>query len=77
MALRGTTMTTILRKAKLAKADDRDLERYLSVDETAKFLTISQATVRFYLTKGKLKRYKLGSRTLIRLRDAEGLIREA
>jgi len=70
-------MTTILRKEpELATAADRILERYLTVQEAAQFLRISEATVRFHLTTKKLKRFKYGSRTLIRLRDAEALIVE-
>jgi excisionase family DNA binding protein len=54
-----------------------DRETYLTVKETAAFLKISPVTVWRLLGDGKLKKFKCGARTLIRLRDAEGLVREA
>jgi excisionase family DNA binding protein len=73
----GDAMTTLRKEPELASADKKLLERYLTVPEAAQFLRISEATVRLHLTKKTLKRYKYGTRTLIRLRDAESLIREA
>jgi excisionase family DNA binding protein len=57
------------------KASER--ETYLTVRETASFLKISTVTVWRMLGDGKLKKFKVGARTLIRLRDAEALVREA
>lgn len=52
-------------------------EEYLTVKETAVFLKMSEVSIRRFLTEGKLRRFKCGARTLIRLRDAQALIREA
>jgi excisionase family DNA binding protein len=60
----------------LSGADDRNLPRYLTIKEMAKFVNVSQAKIRLDLTKGRLKRYKYGQRTLIRLDDALSQIRE-
>jgi predicted transcriptional regulator len=68
---------SLLEKPDLATAADRILEKYLTVRECAEFLRISEATVRYYLTKKMLRRFKVGARTVIRLRDAEALVREA
>lgn len=52
-------------------------EVYITVKETAEFLRLSEISIRRLLTKKKLRRFKCGARTLIRLKDAEALIREA
>lgn len=52
-------------------------QKFLTVRETAAFLKLSEISIRRFLTQRKLKRFKVGSRTLIRLQDAESLIREA
>jgi len=50
---------------------------YITVRETAELTRLSEISIRRYLTQKKLTRYKCGGRTLVRLADAEALIREA
>jgi excisionase family DNA binding protein len=52
-------------------------ESYLTIKEAATFLRVSPVTVARLLRDRKLKRFKVGGRTLIRQRDAEALVREA
>jgi hypothetical protein len=54
---------------------ERDV--YLSVREAADFARISEISVRRLLTKKRLRRFKCGARTLVLLRDLQGLIHEA
>lgn len=49
---------------------------FLSCKEVASLLRISEIGVRRMLTQKKLRRYKVGSRTLIRTTEALALIRE-
>lgn len=51
--------------------------RFLSVQEAAELLRISQVSIRRYLGQGKLKRFKVGARTLLLHDEVLGLIREA
>jgi excisionase family DNA binding protein len=52
-------------------------QRFVSVQEAAEMLRISQVSIRRYLGQGKLKRFKVGSRTLLRHDEVMGLIRES
>lgn len=49
---------------------------FLSVSEAAQLLTISRVSIRRYLGMGKLKKYKVGARTLLRRDDVLALVRE-
>jgi excisionase family DNA binding protein len=60
-----------------APSDTRACVAFLSVKEAADMLKISQVSIRRYLGQGKLKRFKVGARTLIRHSDVMGLVREA
>ncbi len=51
--------------------------QYLSVAEAADLLRISKVSIRRYLGMGKLKKFKVGARTLIRREDVLALVREA
>jgi hypothetical protein len=62
---------------KLVNVPVPTLEPFLTVRETAALWRKSEASVRLALTLGKVKRYKVGQRTLIRLSDAQAMIREA
>ena len=59
--------------AKQVKPD----ETYLSVREAAQTLHLSEISIRRFLTKKKLKRFKAGARTLLLRSEVLGLIREA
>jgi excisionase family DNA binding protein len=50
---------------------------FITCKEAASLLKLSEISIRRFLTQKKLKRYKVGSRTLVRLSDALALIREA
>jgi excisionase family DNA binding protein len=54
--------------------------RLLSIPEAAAILRVSESTVRRFLTEGRLPRLKVGpganARTVLRLSDVLGLVRE-
>jgi excisionase family DNA binding protein len=50
---------------------------FLSVSQAAELLTVSKVSIRRYLGMGKLKKFKVGARTLIRRDDVLNLVREA
>jgi excisionase family DNA binding protein len=50
---------------------------FLSVSQAAELLTVSKVSIRRYLGMGKLKKFKVGARTLIRRDDVLALVREA
>jgi excisionase family DNA binding protein len=50
---------------------------YVSVREAARLLRISEIGIRRYLTQKKLRRFKVGSRTLVLQSEVMGLVREA
>ena len=49
---------------------------FISVKAAAELLSVSQVSIRRYLGQGQLKRFKFGSRTLLRRDDVMGLVRE-
>jgi excisionase family DNA binding protein len=51
-------------------------QNFITVKEAAGILKLSEISVRRFLTKRKLKRFKAGARTLIRLSEVLALIRE-
>jgi excisionase family DNA binding protein len=50
--------------------------QFVSVAEAAELIRISKVSIRRYLGQGKLKKFKVGSRTLIRREDVLALVRE-
>jgi len=57
-----------------------DSERLVTISVAADFLSVSQVTIRRYLTHKKLRRFKVGGpygRTLVKMGDVLGLVREA
>ncbi len=54
-----------------------EADRMIRVPEAAQILGLSEISVRRFLTKGTLRRYKASGRTLLRLSDVLGMIREA
>lgn len=63
--------------AKGAAQTSTAAEDFLTCRETSELLRLSEISVRRLLTEKKLKRYKIGARTLIRKSEALALIREA
>lgn len=59
------------------KAEVSETERMLSVREAAQLQRRLEVSVRRDMTNGKLRRFKCGGRTLLRLSDVLGQIREA
>ena len=51
-------------------------EEFLTVREGAALLKLSEASIRRYLTLKKLRRFKVGSRTLLKRGDVLGLVHE-
>ena len=51
--------------------------QYVTVREAARLLKLSEISIRRFLTQKKLRRFKIGSRTLILHAELIGLIREA
>jgi excisionase family DNA binding protein len=50
--------------------------QYISVKQAARVLNISEIGVRRFLTQKRLRRFKVGSRTLVLHAEVMGLIRE-
>jgi excisionase family DNA binding protein len=50
--------------------------QFVSVAEAAQLLRMSAVSIRRYLGQGKLKRYKVGARTLLRHDHVMALVRE-
>lgn len=51
--------------------------KFITIKQAAAFSTMSDVSIRRFLTRKKLTRYKLGSRTLIRLSELLAMIHEA
>jgi excisionase family DNA binding protein len=51
-------------------------ERLVSVPDAAAFLSVSEVTIRRNLTNKKLRRFKVGGRTLIKVGDLMALVKE-
>jgi excisionase family DNA binding protein len=51
--------------------------RFLTVKEAAELLRVSQVSIRRYLGQGRLRRFKVGARTLLQHDDVLALVRQA
>jgi helix-turn-helix protein len=49
---------------------------FVTVTAGAKIVKLAEPTIRRYLTTKKLRRYKIGGRTLIKVADLLGMIKE-
>jgi predicted site-specific integrase-resolvase len=65
-------MPSIASKKRIKKSEDL----YWSIPELCANLKIAESTARRYLTKGKLRRFKFGARTLILKQQALELVQE-
>ncbi len=54
-----------------------DADDFIDVRGAGKMLYVKDPTIRSWLTRGKLKRYKAGGRTLLRRSEVLALVREA
>jgi hypothetical protein len=62
--------------AKQTAIDPATLQQFVTCKQASEILKISEISVRRFLTQKKLKRFKCGSRTLVRLSEVLGLIHE-
>jgi excisionase family DNA binding protein len=60
-----------------AAAVKNDPDAMVNVREAAALVRLSEVSIRRYLTQKKLRRYKIGGRTLVRKSEVLGLIKEA
>jgi hypothetical protein len=51
-------------------------EKLVTVPAGADLLSVSQVTIRRYLTQKKLRRFKVGGRTLVKVGDLMNLVKE-
>jgi len=58
-----------------SKSPVREITAYITVGEAAEILRLSEISIRRYLTKKVLARYKAGGRTLLRRDDVVALIK--
>jgi len=57
--------------------DQRQAAEFITVPEAAEILRMSEISIRRFLTKNILIRYKAGNRTLLRRDDVLGMIKRA
>jgi excisionase family DNA binding protein len=73
----ATTMSkTALAKSTASSATLAPSGAYVSVKEAARLLKISEISVRRFLTLKRLRRFKVGSRTLVLQSEVLALVRE-
>jgi len=58
------------------EVDQEIFRQFVTCKQTADILKISEISVRRLLTQKKLRRFKCGARTLLRLSDVLALVRE-
>jgi excisionase family DNA binding protein len=63
-------------KAVASKPAVPNVGEFLTVREAAAILKLSEISIRRFLTLRKLKRYKVGSRTLLNAVEVRALVRE-
>lgn len=66
-----------MRKQATAIGSSPVQKRFLSIPEAAELLTVSKATIKHYLGIKKLKKFKVGTRTLLDYDDVLSLVRQA
>jgi excisionase family DNA binding protein len=52
-------------------------QKYITIREAAARLGLAPITIRKFLTAGKLRRYKVGARTLVRASEVDSLVKPA
>jgi len=65
------------RKPRIPAPPESVQREYVDIPTAAATVSVSAATIRRQLTKGTLKRYKFGARTLIRVSELMGQIKSA
>jgi excisionase family DNA binding protein len=66
-----------MKKTKSATPKVHENLVFLTVEEAADFLRISRVSIYRWIAQGRLKKFKVGSRTLLRRDDVHALISEA
>ena len=67
-------------RSNMELATKLDSERFVSVSAAAELLSVSEVTIRRFLTQKRLRRFKVGGpngRTLVRVSDLMKLVKEA
>jgi len=64
-------------KAKPGDARKPGERTYMSVKEAADWLSLSDVSVRRFLTQKRLRRFKAGGRTLVLFEEVKNLVNEA
>ena len=54
-----------------------DSRKFISINEAAMLVSVSEGMIRRFLERKQLTRYKLNSRTLVSASELLGLVREA
>jgi len=70
-------MPTAVKQSAKQTAIDAATQQFITCKQASEILTISEISVRRFLTQKKLRRFKCGSRTLLRLSEVLALVREA
>ncbi len=65
-----------MKKMKSESGPTQAGQAFISVKAAAELLSISQVSIRRYLGQGRLKRYKIGSRTVLSYDNVMTLVRE-
>ena len=65
-----------MKKTKSATPTVQENLAFLTVGESADFLRSSRVSIYRWIAQGKIKKFKVGSRTLLRRDDVMGLVRE-
>ena len=66
-----------MRKAKSTAPTIREDAVFLTVQDSAALLHLSPVSIYRWIAQGRLKKYKVGARTLLKKNDVLGLICEA
>ncbi|MGB8323164.1 MAG: helix-turn-helix domain-containing protein [Candidatus Acidiferrum sp.] len=64
------------RKTRTVEAPIQSGSNYVSVEKAAELLCVSKVTIRRYLGLGRLTKFKVGSRTLLKYENVMSLVRE-
>jgi hypothetical protein len=76
-----TDMVKRISRHNVARSENTTLTvpdgEFLDVKQAASILRLSEVSIRRFLTKGRLRRYKASGRTLVRKSDVLALIHEA
>lgn len=67
-------LTVINKKCQLSDGETENQEDFLTIDEAARFVGLSHWTIRMYLQKRRLTKYRLCNRTVVSRRELTALV---